>query len=141
MVEEVATVTEEVHEALTRLIPQLSSSVEPMTLDELKAMVTSEAVTLLIARDEIGAIIGTLTLAIFRIPTGIRAWIEDVVVEESSRGKGHGEALTERAVSLARAAGARTVDLTSRPSRTVANGLYERLGFAARKTNVYRHTL
>ena len=86
-----------------------------------------------------GRIVGLLTLAVFRIPTGVRAWIEDVVVDESERGQGVGEALTREALRRAEAAGARTVDLTSRPSREAANRLYRRLGFVDRETNVYRY--
>ena len=87
-----------------------------------------------------GRILGLLTLVMFPIPTGLRAWIEDVVVDETDRGQGVGAALTEEAIRLARAAGARTVDLTSRPSRTAANRLYERLGFQLRDSKVYRYT-
>jgi ribosomal protein S18 acetylase RimI-like enzyme len=83
-------------------------------------------------------VIGTLTLALFRIPTGVRAWIEDVVVDEAARGRGAGEALTREALRLAEEAGARTVDLTSRPEREAANRLYQRLGFERRGTSVYR---
>jgi ribosomal protein S18 acetylase RimI-like enzyme len=94
-----------------------------------------------VARDGGGAIAGTLTLVLFRIPTGVRAWIEDVVVDESARGSGLGEALTRAALARAGAAGARTVDLTSRPSREAANRLYRRMGFQPRETNVYRKVL
>ena len=141
VIEKVEAPTDEVHEALARLVPQLSASAKPLTLDQLAAMLASDAVTLLVARDETGAIVGTLTLVLFPIPTGVRAWIEDVIVDEAARGSGVGEALTEKALSLARAAGARTVDLTSRPSRAAANRLYERLGFTTRETNVYRRPL
>jgi ribosomal protein S18 acetylase RimI-like enzyme len=141
MIEIVEAPTEEVHEALARLVPQLSASAKPLTHEQLTALVSSNAVTLLVARDEAGAIVGTLTLAIFPLPTGVRAWIEDVIVDEAARGRGVGEALTEKALPLARTAGARTVDLTSRPARTEANRLYERLGFTARETNVYRQSL
>jgi ribosomal protein S18 acetylase RimI-like enzyme len=82
---------------------------------------------------------GALTLVMFPIPTGTRAWIEDVVVDESARGRGVGAALTREAVRLARAEGARTVDLTSRPSRGAANRLYERLGFEQRESTVFRY--
>jgi ribosomal protein S18 acetylase RimI-like enzyme len=82
-----------------------------------------------------------LTLAVFRIPTGVRAWIEDVAVDTEARGKGIGEALTREAVRLAAARGARTIELTSRPSREAANRLYRRLGFELRETNVYRYTI
>jgi len=85
--------------------------------------------------------VGSLTLVLFRIPTGLRAWIEDVVVDESARGKGVGQLMNEAAIAYARNAGAKTVDLTSRPSRDVANRLYQRLGFKKRDTNVYRYVL
>ena len=104
-------------------------------------MVTSPASVLLVARDPSGTIVGSLTLALFRVPTGLRAWIEDVVVDESARGGGVGEALVMDAVHRAEQAGARSVDLTSRPSRESANRLYRRLGFEERTTNVYRRTL
>ena len=79
-----------------------------------------------------------MTLVTFRIPTGLRAFIEDVVVDVSARREGIGEALTREAIAIARAKGARTIDLTSRPSREAANRLYQRLGFERRDTNVYR---
>jgi ribosomal protein S18 acetylase RimI-like enzyme len=94
---------------------------------------------LLVAKVE-GAIVGSLTLALFWIPTGLRAWIEDVVVDESVRGQGIGAALNQEALKVARDQGARTVDLTSRPSREAANRLYQRLGFKQRETNVYRYS-
>ena len=100
-------------------------------------MVASESSVLFVARDAHGTIVGSLTLALFRVPTGMRAWIEDVVVDESARGAGAGAALVTAALERAGAAGARTVDLTSRPSREAANRLYRRLGFEPRTTNVY----
>jgi ribosomal protein S18 acetylase RimI-like enzyme len=103
--------------------------------------VESPATTLFIARPPTGEILGTLTLVTFRIPTGVRAWIEDVVVDERARGQGVGEALTRAALAAARKSGAQTVDLTSRPSREAANQLYQRLGFKLRETNVYRYDL
>ncbi len=134
------TVTDEVVEAFARLIPQLSSSNPPPSRSQLEALVASEASSLFVARVE-GVIVGSLTLATFRIPTGVRAWIEDVVVDESARGHGVGEALNRAALDRARAEGAITVELTSRPSREAANRLYQRLGFVTRDTNVYRFTL
>ena len=133
-------VTDEVVDAFTRLVPQLSSSNPPPTRSQLTELVSSEASTLLLAFVD-GRIVGTLTLATFRIPTGVRAWIEDVIVDESARGHGVGEALNRAALELARQRGAITVELTSRPSREAANRLYQRLGFVARDTNVYRYTL
>lgn len=134
-------VTPELVDAFARLIPQLSRSSPPPGKEELEELVAAPGTSLLVARDEHGTVVGTLTLVVFRIPTGMRAWIEDVVVDESARGMGAGEALTMRAVELAREVGAKTVDLTSRPSREAANRLYQRLGFTARDTNVYRYDI
>ena len=134
-------VTPELVEAFAALIPQLSSSSPPPGRAELAAMVASSASILLVARDRSERVIGSLTLAVFRVPTGLRAWIEDVVVDGSARGAGTGAALVTHAVERARSAGARSVDLTSRPSRESANRLYQRLGFEQRTTNVYRISL
>ena len=136
-------VTAEVVEAFARLIPQLSKSNPPPTPEELATIAGSEASTLLVARDPVRGdqIVGSLTLVMFRIPTGMRAWIEDVVVDESARGRGVGDALNRAALDRAGAAGCRTVDLTSRPSREAANRLYQRIGFTVRETNVYRFDL
>jgi ribosomal protein S18 acetylase RimI-like enzyme len=131
-------VTPEVVDALSALLPQLSSSAPPPTEAEIADMAASPATVLLVARDEGGTIVGSLTLVLFRAPTGPRAWIEDVVVDETTRGKGIGAALVGDALDRAASAGARTVDLTSRPSREAANRLYIRLGFEQRTTNVYR---
>ena len=126
---------------MARLVPQLSRSNPPPDAATLEAIVGSEASVLLLALDEEGVVVGSLTLALFRIPTGLRAWIEDVVVDEAARGRGVGEALNREAIGRARAEGATTVDLTSRPSREAANRLYQRLGFEKRATNVYRLAL
>ena len=140
---EAAEVTPELVAAFERLIPQLSSSNPPPTETELAAICESEASVLLIAvdRDADDQILGSLTLAWFRIPTGVRAWIEDVVVDEAARGHGVGDLLNRAALDRARELGAKTVDLTSRPSREAANRLYRRIGFVARETNVYRYSL
>jgi len=141
IVSEALEVTDELVEAFTRLIPQLSSSSAPTSRDELAQIIDSEASILFIARDVAGRIAGSLTLAVFRIPTGVRAWIEDVVVDDSARGMGAGEALVTAAVVRSEAVGAKTVDLTSRPDRESANRLYLRMGFESRATNVYRREL
>ena len=140
---EAVEVTPELVAAFERLIPQLSSSNPAPTETELAAICESEASVLLIAvdREADDRILGSLTLAWFRIPTGVRAWIEDVVVDEEARGHGVGELLNRAALDRARELGAKTVDLTSRPSREAANRLYQRIGFVARDTNVYRFTL
>jgi ribosomal protein S18 acetylase RimI-like enzyme len=137
-VEEVTSTSDEVIDALARLVPQLSQSSGPPTPGDLTEMAASPAIVLLLARTPEGVIVGSLTLVVFRIPTGMRAWIEDVVVDSQVRGKGVGSLLVRAAVARAEAMGARTVDLTSRPSRTEANRLYVSLGFEPRETNVYR---
>jgi ribosomal protein S18 acetylase RimI-like enzyme len=129
--------TDEVVQAVHRLLPQLSTSAPPLDADGLARLMTWDGNSFLIARVD-GEIAGMLTLVTFPLPSGLRAWIEDVVVDEPARGRGVGAALTREAVRLARAAGARTVDLTSRPSRTAANRLYEGLGFQPRDSRVYR---
>jgi ribosomal protein S18 acetylase RimI-like enzyme len=139
-VEVLSEVTDEVVEAFGRLLPQLSGSAPPLDQAALQSLVSSPAITVLLARSS-GVITGTLTLVMFPLPTGLRAWIEDVVVDESARGQGVGEALTLAAVRQAEAAGARTLDLTSRPSRAAAGRLYERLGFTIRDSRVYRYPL
>jgi ribosomal protein S18 acetylase RimI-like enzyme len=131
-------VTDEVVEAFGRLLPQLSSSAKPLDAAAIAAVVASPAVTVLLARSE-GQITGSLSLVMFRIPTGLRAWIEDVVVDETARGQGIGAVLTREALRLAREAGARTVDLSTRPSRVAAGRLYEREGFSQRDTRMYRY--
>ena len=126
--------------ACHRLIPQLSSSSAPISVQELEGIIESDTTVLFAARSG-QEIVGLLTLAIFRIPTGVRAWIEDVVVDNQARGKGVGDALNRAALAEAERRGAKTVDLTSRPSREAANRLYQRLGFKQRDTNVYRYDL
>lgn len=126
--------------ACHRLIPQLSSSSAPVSAQELEEIIESDTTVLFAARSG-QEIVGLLTLAIFRIPTGVRAWIEDVVVDNQARGKGVGDALNRAALAEAERRGAKTVDLTSRPSREAANRLYQRLGFKQRTTNVYRYDL
>jgi ribosomal protein S18 acetylase RimI-like enzyme len=125
--------------ALGRLLPQLSS-VAPPDLPTLARICADRRVVLLLARLE-GEIVGSLTVVLFETLTGVRAWIEDVVVDETRRGAGIGTALLEEALRIARNAGARSVDLTSRPSRQAANRLYERTGFERRDTNVWRHRI
>jgi len=134
------TASEGLVDDLNHLLPQLSSSAAPLTVGTLNEMLSSNAITLFVARQN-ERVIGTLTLAIFPIPTGLRAWIEDVVVDRDSRGFGVGDALTTAAVAHATELGVRSIDLTSRPSREAANALYVKLGFELRKTNVYRFSV
>jgi ribosomal protein S18 acetylase RimI-like enzyme len=136
-VEVVREATDEVVEAIARLLLQLSSTAGVPDRESVGRLVRSEANTLLVARID-GRAVGMLTLIMFPLSSGLRGRIEDVVVDEAARGHGVGAVLTEEALRLADAAGARTVDLTSRPSRRAANRLYERLGFQARDSTVYR---
>jgi ribosomal protein S18 acetylase RimI-like enzyme len=138
---EIATaVSDEVVAAFGRLIPQLSSSSPAPGPDELAAIVDNPYSVLYLARLD-GRIVGSLTLALYQIPTGLKAWIEDVVVDEAARGQGIGEALNAAALDEARRRGAKDVSLTSRPAREAANRLYQRLGFRPYETNLYRFQL
>jgi len=143
------------HAAVARLVPQLSRSSPAPTLAQLERIIAEPATTLFVATtdgtdgdggegvgsgENAGEVVGMLTLATFMLPTGVRAWIEDVVVDDDARGSGVASALVEAALDHAAHYGARTVDLTSRPDRLAANRLYVRIGFVRRETNVYRRT-
>jgi ribosomal protein S18 acetylase RimI-like enzyme len=139
-IETITAITPSTTDSIAQLVGQLSSSAKAPTREELEAIVNAPGTVLLAARQS-GRIVGMLTLVTFAIPTGIRAIIEDVVVDERYRGQGVAQALTREALVQAAAAGARTVDLTSRPSREAANRLYQKLGFQKRESNVYRYSL
>jgi len=130
--------SDELVQAFADLIPQLSQSSPPPDAAQIALLVADPGSVVFVARLE-GTIVGTLTLVLYLIPTGLKAWIEDVVVDGSARGHGVGDALNRAALSEARARGAKAVSLTSRPSREAANRLYQRIGFTARETNVYRY--
>ena len=140
MIELANAASPELEDAFQRLIPQLSSSSAPMDIEQLEDYLSQQSIDLILFRGDDGDIQGMLTLVTFTIPTGVRAWIEDVVVDDAARGKGAGMQLVEAALELAHNRGAKTVDLTSRPSREAANRLYQRAGFEQRETNVYRHS-
>ena len=146
-VELITAATPELHEAMGRLLPQLSRSAAPMSEADVERFLSQSSVHLFVFRAETAdadgnnPILGMLSLATFEIPTGVRAWVEDVVVDEAARGQSAGLALVEAAIEHAKTVGARTVDLTSRPTREAANRLYQRAGFQLRETNVYRVTL
>jgi ribosomal protein S18 acetylase RimI-like enzyme len=137
---EATEVTPDLVEAFQRLVPHLSKSNPPPTEEQLREIVESPATVLLMAVDG-DRYVGTLTLALFRIPTALRAWIEDVIADPAQSGRGIGRTLTEAALRVARERGAKTVDLTSRPSREAANHIYRSMGFEPRETNVYRYEL
>jgi ribosomal protein S18 acetylase RimI-like enzyme len=132
---------EELYEAFQRLISQLTNNNPPPSLNDLTALVRDSSSTLMVARTESGEIIGALTLTVYRVPTGIRSIIEDVIVDNSARGQGIGEALMKRAIDVAREKGARNISLTSNPMREAANRLYVKVGFKKRETNTYQMKL
>ena len=138
-IEIVTSVDDELVAAFDRLIPQLSTSAPPPGREGLADIVGNANCVLFTARVD-GDIVGGLTLAMYPLPTGLKAWIDDVVVDTAARGHGVGEALSRAALDEARRRGAKEVDLTSRPKREAANRLYQRMGFVARDTNVYRYT-
>jgi ribosomal protein S18 acetylase RimI-like enzyme len=132
---------EELTAAFERLIPHLSRSNPPPARDAVAEILASPATTQFLARDGDGTIVGVATLVTFRIPTGLRAWIEDVVADPAAAGQGLGRALTEAMLAEAARLGCTTVDLTSRPTREAANHIYRSVGFQPRETNVYRYSL
>ena len=129
---------EELYNAFQRLVPQLTNNNPPPSLNDLTALVRDSSSTLMVARKDSGEIVGTLTLTVYRVPTGIRSIIEDVIVANSARGQGIGEALMKRAIEVAREKGASNISLTSNPMRESANRLYMRVGFKKRETNAYQ---
>ena len=138
---EITEMSQKVYDAFERLLPQLSSSAKIPTWEELEDLINSKAGIVLAAVDDEdpeGTILGTMTLVVFRIPTGVRAWVEDVVVDKEARGKGIGEKLIRTSIEREKAEGAKTIDLTSRPSRVEAHRLYKRCGFEMRETCVFR---
>ena len=138
---EITEMSQKVYDAFERLLPQLSSSAKIPTWEELEDLINSKAGIVLAAVDDEdpeGTILGTMTLVVFRIPTGVRAWVEDVVVDKEARGKGIGEKLIRTSIERAKVEGAKTIDLTSRPSRVEAHRLYKRCGFEMRETCVFR---
>ena len=132
---------DELYEAFQRLVPQLTHNNPPPTREDLSALIQDASSTLMIARDERGQIVGTLNLTVYRVPTGVRSVIEDVIVDLSARGQGIGEALMQRAIEIAREKGAHNITLTSNPMRVAANKLYLKMGFEKRETNAYQMKL
>jgi ribosomal protein S18 acetylase RimI-like enzyme len=140
-IEIVTKADDELFEAFQRLIPQLTTGNPPPSLNDLTVLVQEPSSTLMVARNENRKIIGTLTLAVYRVPTGVRSMIEDVVVDSSARGKGIGEALINRAIEIAREKGVKNISLTSSAVREAANRLYMKAGFKKRETNAYQMKL
>ena len=140
-IKEVKRFSKKVFSAVKHLLPQLDPESEMITEAGFRSILKSENSHFFIAETDDDEIAGMLTASVYIIPTGIKYWIEDVVVDNSHRGKGIGKELMIYAIEFARSTGAKSVDLTSRPSRIAANKLYQELGFALRETNVYRYNL
>jgi ribosomal protein S18 acetylase RimI-like enzyme len=138
-IREITSYSDSIYNAIVVMLPQLGPETHIPSKDELKVILESQTTHFFVIENESDIIAGILTLCIYSIPSGTKAVIEDVVVDESSRGKGYGEALMRFALEYAGSKGAGAVDLTSRPSRVAANRLYHKLGFVLRKTNVYRY--
>ncbi len=134
-IEQLTKADDELVEIVARLLPQLTEARTPPTLERLQETVSTQ--TLLVARDDDGRIVGTLTLVLYRVSSGLKGRIEDVIVDESARGQGVGEALTREGMKRASEAGVLMLELTSMPYREAANRLYKRLGFVRKPTNVF----
>ncbi|MBK7455615.1 MAG: GNAT family N-acetyltransferase [Anaerolineales bacterium] len=137
-IELISQADDELYAAFHRLVPQLTNNNPPPSLNDLTALVREPSSTLMVARNDQGEIIGALTLTVYRVPTGIRSIIEDVIVDNSARGQGIGEALVKHAIRVARERGAGNITLTCNPMREAANRLYQRMGFKKRETNAYQ---
>ena len=140
-ISELTEASSSVLQSINELLPQLSSSAQVISMDRLSELVESDNTIIFLGTDDSGQILGMLSLIVMKIPTGNKAWIEDVVVDQSARGKGMGKALTDHALERAKELAVKSVDLTSRPSRETANMLYQSLGYQIRETNVYRHKI
>ena len=134
-IERVTEASDELVATIRALLPQLTEARTPPTLEQLQDVVSNQ--TLLLARGDDGGVLGTLTFALYRVSSGVKGRIEDVIVDESARGQGVGEALVREAMRLANEAGVLMLELTSMPYRQAANRLYRRLGFVRKPTNVY----
>ena len=140
-ISELTEASSSVLQSINELLPQLSSSAQVISMDRLSELVESDNTIIFLGTDDNGQILGMLSLIVMKIPTGNKAWIEDVVVDQSARGKGLGKALMDHALERAKKLAVKSVDLTSRPSRESANMLYQSLGYQIRETNVYRYKI
>jgi len=143
-IEAVSEATPELRQALARLLPQLNPNLPPPDDDRLRRIVADPDVVLLVARDgPAGEIVGTTTVIVYTTPFWIKARLDEVVVDDSARGKGVGEALVRAALDIARERGAQIAELQSArtEARESAHRLYERLGFKVRNSEVFRISL
>jgi ribosomal protein S18 acetylase RimI-like enzyme len=140
-IKEISRFSVRVFNAVLRLLPQLDSQAKLPPKEYFKSILKSKGTHFFVAELDNKEIVGILTISAYQILSGIKVWIEDVVVDESQRGKGYGKELMLYAIGYAKSTGAEAIDLTSRPYRTAANHLYRELGFVIRETNVYRYSL
>ncbi len=141
-IEPATVATQDLLDALSRLLPQLNPDLPVLTMERLDRVINDPATTLLVARDDQDEkIIGTATVLVYTTPAQVKSRIEDVVVDEEARGKGAGKELVEHCIEVAREAGAEVVELQSARWRQVANKLYPKIGFQLRESNLYRLSL
>ena len=138
-IKKISRFSERAFEAVSRLLPQLSPDASILTRQYFKSILASESIHFFIAEIDNRQIAGMLTIAAYKTPSGIKVWIEDVVVDESQRGRGIGKELMVFAIDYSKTMGAKDIRLTSRPSRIAANELYLKLGFKKYETNFYRY--
>jgi len=138
-IEKASEVSDELFEAVQRLVPQLGQHKIIPSRNELASLLNSEASSLWIAKypDDHGKLAGILTIAIYRVPTGLRSIVEDVVVDQDFRRLGIADALMRAAIEYVRDLGVDGISLTSNPKREAANKLYQAMGFERRETNSY----
>jgi len=139
LIREITSYSDKVYSALLKLLPQLDPEIKLPSKDFFKNILANNNTHFFAGELEDGEIAGILTLTVYFIPTGTKLWIEDVVIDESHRGKGYGKEIMLHAMKFAQSLGAKSIDLTSRPFRIAANQLYIDLGFEKRETNVYRY--
>ena len=140
MIHEATHYSESLRKRLEELQNQLTPQPSLLSEQTLRTVLDDSASHLYLLEEE-GRVVGMLTLGIYHSPTGSKAWIEDVVVDDSVRGLGYGKALVEHAILEAKMAGVKQLMLTSNPLRVAANRLYQQLGFDRKETNCYRMEL
>ena len=126
----------EYFDAIQKFLGLLTSEPKSFTEANFKALLVSGSSHLFFLLDD-NNIAGMATVGIYKSPTGTKAWIEDVVMDEAYRGKGLGRMITQYAIDFAASQRADSLMLTSNPSRIAANNLYRTIGFEQKETNVY----
>ena len=136
-IEEITSSTAVSKSDIDRFLEILLNREAAISLEFLEELIAAENSHLFIAYDENGSCVGMLTIGIYLSPTGKKAWIEDVVVDEKFQGKGIGKKLMAFAIDFVKLHQVSLLLLTSNPSRVAANKLYQKMGFQQKETNVY----